>query len=158
MGAWGHKALDSDEGLDVVDFIVGYISESSGHVDLYLTDLVAKMKEDGFLGKTVDDIDFFYDNSAMALTELYFMFKEKGELDYDDEEENLNLRQRVKSFFGNKSSLEFLLKCLEDIKNEGPDKDGEREIGALWRDSDSYDDWQAHLDYLIIRLKEEIEH
>ena len=156
MGAWGHKALESDEGLDVVDFITDYISESSSQVDLKLSELITKMKENGFFGENFEDIEFFYDHSAMALAELYFMFKEKGELDYDHKKENLNLRKRIKSFSGDENSFEFILKYLKDIKNEVPDKDGEREIVELWKDSNSYDDWKENLENLIIKLETEI--
>lgn len=34
MGAWGYKALESDEGLDIVDFITDYISDFTDTVDL----------------------------------------------------------------------------------------------------------------------------
>ncbi|WP_300670682.1 DUF4259 domain-containing protein [Soonwooa sp.] len=156
MGSWGYKALESDNGLDVVDFLTDYISESKDQVDLSLSKLIAKMKEDGFLGETFEDIDYLYDNSAMALTELYLMFKENGELDYDHEEENLNLRKRVESFSGDKNALEFLLRYLTDIQNEVPDEDGEREFVELWKDAPKYEQWKEHLNYLINGLKSEL--
>lgn len=70
MGAWGHKALESDEGLDVVDFIRDYVSSNYPNnepVNLTLSELIKLMKADGFFGETFNDIDFYFDNSAMAL-------------------------------------------------------------------------------------------
>jgi hypothetical protein len=160
MGAWGHKALESDEGLDVVDFVRAYISSeypTGEQIDLTLSELIPKMKEDGFFGETFDQIDFFYDHSAMALAELYFMFKKEGQLKYEDEEdESKNLKKRVKSFSGDKISFEFLLQYLNDIQNEVPDEDGEREIVELWKDSNCYSEWSENLQYLISEINKEL--
>jgi len=161
MGAWGHKSLESDEGLDVVDFIQNYISSkypNTEQIDLTLSELIKSMKKEGFFGKNLKEIDFFYDHSAMSLAELYLMFKEKGYLDYEDEEnENADLKKRVKSFLGDNDSFHFLLHYLTDIKNEVPDKDGEREIVELWKDSEVYEKWCENLEYLIEQLNKELQ-
>ena len=145
MGAWGHKALESDEGLDVVDLLRDNIP---ANLEFTLTDVIALMKEKGFFGKDFSEIDFFYDNSAMALAELYIMFREEGKLRYEHEEENKDLA-RIKAFTADNNSLKFLLKYLIDIKNEVPDEDDEREIVELWKDSDCWEDWQQHLENCI---------
>lgn len=160
MGAWGYKALDSDEGLDVVDFISDYISSKypgTKKVDLKLAELIDLMKENEFLSESYDEIDFYYDNSAMALAELYFMFQQTGQLDYDyEEDESRSLRKRIQSFTGDESSFKFLFKSLMDIKNEVPDQDEEREIVELWKESKSYDKWKDNLETLIEGLNLEI--
>lgn len=69
MGAWGIRALQSDEGLDVLDFLEK--SCLPGHTALKLEELIAAMKDEGFFGETFEEIDFFYDHSALALAELY---------------------------------------------------------------------------------------
>ncbi len=46
MGAWGYKALESDEGLDVVDFLEEHIPEN---LEFRLSEIIADMKADGFL-------------------------------------------------------------------------------------------------------------
>jgi hypothetical protein len=51
-------------------------------------------------------------------------------------------------------SLKFLLRRLTDIRDEVSAADGEREIVELWRDSDDYEAWKAHLSGLIERLEE----
>lgn len=160
MGSWGYKALESDAGLDVVDFISDYISHkhpNTEQVSLSLSELIDTMKENGFFGETFTEIDFYFDNSAMALTELYLMFKTTGFLDYEDEDnEALDLKKRVKAFSGDPESFDFLLHYLRDIQNEVPDEDEEREIVELWRESENYNEWKENLDYLVKEIEAEI--
>jgi hypothetical protein len=127
MGAWGYKALESDEGLDVVDFLENNIPKD---YNLKLSKIISQMKGD-LLGKNFKDIDFLYDNTAIAIAELYFMFKDTGKLNYENENDNTKSLINIRSFTANKSSLKYLLRLLKDIKNEVPDKDGEREIVML---------------------------
>lgn len=61
MGAWSYKALDSDNGLDVIDFIKEYVSSkypTLESIELNLWDLIVAMKEDGLLGESFEDVDF----------------------------------------------------------------------------------------------------
>jgi hypothetical protein len=156
MGAWGILALESDEGLDVVDALARLVAgQPEGAVVLTLGEMISLMKGEEFFGGDFEEIDFLYDNSAMALAELYLHFQENGELDYDDEEEAGNLRKRVKSFTADEASLDFILHYLTDIRDEKPDADGEREIVELWRDSESWEEWREHLAALVTRLNEE---
>ena len=149
MGAWGVKALESDEGLDVLDILKNeYVPE---HPVLDLGEIIELMKEEGMLGADFSDIDFLFDNTAMALAELYFQWKDNGKLDYDNEE---NIWDKVTDFTAAKEALSFLLQQLTDIKNEVPDEDDEREIVELWRDGDSWEEWSNHLDRLMQRLEQ----
>ena len=46
MGAWSYKALDSDNGLDVIDFIKEYVSSkypTLESIELNLWDLIVAM-------------------------------------------------------------------------------------------------------------------
>ncbi|MDR1160420.1 MAG: DUF4259 domain-containing protein [Syntrophomonadaceae bacterium] len=146
MGAWGFKALESDAGLDVVDFLAENFPENN---KLKLSEIISRMRGH-LLGTDFDDIDFFYDNTAMALVELYFMFKDAGNLEHYEKLKN------IKAFTADSESLEYLLKYLMDIKNEVPDEDGDREIVDLWRDSKEWENWNKHLGELIQRLNNEI--
>ena len=149
MGARGGKALESDEGLDVLDILKNeYVPE---HPVLDLGEIIELMKEEGMLGADFSDIDFLFDNTAMALAELYFQWKDNGKLDYDNEE---NIWDKVTDFTASKEALSFLLQQLTDIKNEVPDEDDEREIVELWRDGDSWEEWSNHLDRLMQRLEQ----
>lgn len=150
MGAWGVKALQSDEGLDVIDILTNeYVPE---HPVLDLGEIIELMKEEVMLGADLSQIDFLFDNTAMALAELYFQWKDFGKLDYGTEESVWN---KVTDFMTSKEALDLLLRQLTDIKNEVPDEDGEREIAELWKDGNSWEEWNNHLDILIQRLEHE---
>ena len=49
-------------------------------------EMIELMKEEVMLGSDFSQIDFLFDNTAMALAELYFQWKDNGKLDYDHEE------------------------------------------------------------------------
>ena len=84
MGAWGIKALERDEGLDVLDILKNeYVPE---HPVMDLGEMIELMKEEVMLGSDFSQIDFLFDNTAMALAELYFQWKDNSKLDYDHEE------------------------------------------------------------------------
>ena len=112
------------------------------------------MKEEVMLGADFSQIDFLFDNTAMALAELYFQWKDVGKLDYGTEESVWN---KVTDFMTSKEALDLLLRQLTDIKNEVPDEDGEREIAELWKNGNSWEKWNNHLDMLIQRLEQEQE-
>jgi hypothetical protein len=148
MGSWGIKALESDTGLDFIDFLKEHITED---LNLKLSGIISELKGE-LLGETFEEIDFLYDNTAMALAELYFMFKDTGELNYDDGNKEKSLKI-IKNFTSDKESLEYILKYLIDIKNNVPDEDGEREIVELWAENE---EWENHLEELIKRTNEEL--
>ena len=155
MGAWGIKALERDEGLDVLNILKNeYVPE---HPVMDLGEMIELMKEEGMLGEDLSDIDFLYDNTAMALAELYFQWKDNSKLDYDHEEA---IWDKINGFTASKEAIAFLLRQLTDIKNEVPDEDGIREIVDLWKNEDSGEiapEWLEHLNQLIDRLDSEQE-
>ncbi len=73
MGDWGFKALESDEGLDVTDFLEKLYK---GKTTMVLSEIISAMIEKEFLTDDRENIDFFFDNSAMAVAELVVMFDE----------------------------------------------------------------------------------
>ena len=155
MGAWGIKALESDEGLDMIGILTDeYLSK---HAVLNLDEILELMKQEGMLGEDLSDIDFLYDNTAIALAELYFQWKDDGKLNYDTDN---SIWCKVTDFTASKKALAFLLRQLTDIKNEVPDEDGIREIVDLWKNEDSGEiapAWLEHLNQLIERLTSERE-
>ena len=158
MGAWGIKALESDEGLDVVDVLREYLEEFEDKKEITLKEIINLMIEEGMLGETFEDIDFLYDNTAIAISELYFDFKENGKLDYDDEDEKETTFSKLEKFSSDKKSLKYLIDYLTNIYNKVPDEDGEREIVELWYENGqnpNYDEWYNHLKALIEKLKVE---
>ena len=153
MGAWGIKALERDEGLDVIDILKNeYIPE---HSIMNLEEIIQLMRDEVMLGKDLTEVDFLFDNTAIALTELYFQWKEERKFNYETEN---NIWEKVTDFISSKKSIDILLKQLIDIKNKVPDEDGEREIVDLWYDdgqNPSYEEWYNHLGSLIEKLKAE---
>ena len=157
MGAWGIKALESDEGLDVVDVLREYLEEFEDKKEITLKEIIDLMIEEGMLGETFEDIDFLYDNTAIAISELYFDFKENGKLDYDYDDEETTF-SKLEKFSSDKKSLKYLIDYLTNIYNKVPDEDGEREIVDLWYDNGqnpNYEEWYNHLGSLIEKLKAE---
>lgn len=147
MGAWNVRALDSDDGLDVIGILTKeYVSK---HPIMDMSEIIELMKEEGILGNDFSEIDFIYDITAMALSELYFQWKNERKLDYDTEE---CVWDSVTYFTASKESIDFLLQQLTDIKNEVLDEDGIREIVDLWKDEESEkvnQAWMEHLEWLI---------
>lgn len=153
MGAWGIKALESDEGLDVIDILENeYIPE---HSIVNLEEIIQLMRDEVMLGKDLTEVDFLFDNTAIALTELYFQWKEERKFNYETEN---NIWKKVTDFISSKKSIDILLKQLIDIKNKVPDEDEEREIVELWYENGqnpNYEEWYNHLGSLIEKLKAE---
>ena len=157
MGAWGIKALESDEGLDVVDVLREYLEEFEDKKEITLKEIIDLMIEEGMLGETFEEIEFLYDNTAMAVSELYFDFKENGKLDYDYDDEETTF-SKLEKFSSDKKSLKYLIDYLTNIYNKVPDEAGEREIVDLWYDNGqnpNYEEWYNHLGSLIEKLKAE---
>ena len=157
MGAWGIKALESDEGLDVVDVLREYLEEFEDKKEITLKEIIDLMIEEGMLGETFEEIEFLYDNTAMAVSELYFDFKENGKLDYDYDDEETTF-SKLEKFSSDKKSLKYLIDYLTNIYNEVPDEDEEREIVELWYENGqnpNYEEWYNHLGSLIEKLKAE---
>ncbi|OXS74427.1 hypothetical protein B1B04_09975 [Lysinibacillus sp. KCTC 33748] len=153
MGAWGYKPLESDEGLDVVDFLEDYIHSNLESNHLELSEVINAMKRKGFFGESFDDIDFLFDISAMALAELYVMYLDTGKL--NDAEDKF---EKIHSINADEESLKFILRYLTDIRAEVPDADGIREIVEIWRESECWIEWKSNLEFLFSRVEKEIVH
>lgn len=137
MGAWGIKALESDEGMD----LLSEIKELLPCETLDLSELISKFKVDNFL----------YDGTALALAELYIEFQENGALEYDYEEEERSLKQ-VRSFTADRAALDALLQHLKDIWKDIEDGDCEGDLAELWLETPSWDEWRAHVQQLMEKL------
>ncbi len=150
MGAWGIKAWESDEGQDVIHILENeYVPE---HPVMELGEIIDLMREEVMLGEDFSQIDFLFDNTAMALAELYFRWKDEGRLDLGHGDSPWN---QVTDFTASKKALACLLRQLTDIKNQVPDEDGIRESVELWKKEDSGEidpAWWEHLNRLIERL------
>ena len=130
MGAWGIKALESDEGLDVVDVLREYLERFEDKKEITLKEIIDLMIEEGMLGETFEEIEFLYANTAMAVSELYFDFKKNGKLDYDYDDKETTL-SKLEKFSSDKKSLKYLIDYLNNIYNKFLMK-MEREMLDLW--------------------------
>ncbi len=90
------------------------------------------MKNQGFFGETFEDIDFFYDMSAMALVEFYIHYLNTGQF-YGNDSNDANIHMTA-----DKNSLTFISRYLKDIRDDVPDQHGSRELVDLWSESQSW--------------------
>ena len=67
MGAWGVKALQSDEGLDVLALIEEL---AEGRASLTADELVDAVQEEGLLGDDPSEDEYMFDVAALALAEI----------------------------------------------------------------------------------------
>jgi len=152
MGTWGIKALESDNGLDLLSFLEALYA---GRLEMSLQEIISEAIAEGYLGEDHYDIDYLYDNTALSIAELLLMFKSTGELDYDSDDDNDSISLRKKKIFTyDKKSIDYLLQYLTDIKAEKTDEDEVREFTALWKESNSYKEWSHHLDKTIRSLQQ----
>ena len=151
MGSWGYKALESDGGLDVIDFLEENIPQN---YEFKLSVIIELMKNDGFFGTSKNEMDLT--NGAIALAELYYMFKDNGRFTFECDLDNEKTLNDIKSFSAEKNSLEYLLECLLDIKKEITGENEMSDIVELWHDPKDWENWQNNLNELITKLKREI--
>ncbi|RRR96798.1 hypothetical protein [Glycomyces terrestris] len=67
MGSWGVKALESDEGLEVLALVQGL---AQGRGRLTADELVAAARAEGLLGGDPAVDEYLYDMTALALAEI----------------------------------------------------------------------------------------
>ncbi|MGI5218918.1 hypothetical protein [Nocardia sp. CA-290969] len=67
MGAWGVKALESDEGLEVLALVE---EVSAGRDQVTADELVNAARAEGLLGGNPAEDEYLYDVTALALAEI----------------------------------------------------------------------------------------
>ncbi|MEV0710364.1 hypothetical protein [Nocardia aurea] len=67
MGAWGVKALESDEGLEVLALVEEI---SDGRDEVTADELVNAVRAEGLLGVDPAEDEYLYDVTALALAEI----------------------------------------------------------------------------------------
>ncbi len=142
MGSWGIKALESDTGCDII-YEIGIKYREKTIIEL--TDIISDTE---YFPKNME-VDYYYDMEVLTITELYLNFKETGYTDLEG-------LKHIKSIVANKKDIQFLLQMLYDIRDEKPDKDGERELVELWKESKLWKEWKAHLLDLIYKMEKEL--
>lgn len=89
MGTWGINALDSDEGLALVEFLTEHYLKN--HQALDLAAMIALLKENDFFGEDFDQVDFAYDHNAWTLGELLVEFADNGRWSWADKQKKHHL-------------------------------------------------------------------
>ncbi len=148
MGAWGVKALDSDEGLDVLDEFTDYCIENE---EIKIGDLLEYFKEAGLLPENPDEIDFTYDHTVMVLGELLKEYNDTGKviINYENDEDE-DVEEEVTNISFDKENISYLTEQISDILNP---KGEIHETYELWEDSDSFQEWKEHNLVLLETLK-----
>ena len=148
MGAWGIKALDSDEGLDVLDEFTDYCIENE---EIKIGDLLEYFKEAGLLPENPDEIDFTYDHTVMVLGELLKEYNDTGKviINYENDEDE-DVEEEVTNISFDKGNISYLIEQISDILNP---KGEIHETYELWEDSDSFQEWKEHNLVLLETLK-----
>ena len=149
MGAWGVRALDSDEGLDVFDEFTDYCIEND---EIKMGDLLEHFKETGFLPEKPEEIDFLYDHTVMVLAELLEEYHKNGKviINYENDDDE-DIEEEITNISFDKENVSFLIEQISDIlktKNEMNEKN------EIWEDSDSFQKWKEHNLVLLKTLKE----
>lgn len=135
------KALNTVPGWDTVSNI-----EENMPADyiLKLSKIIPDLPLDLDDDVDVDDIAIFLDidtTAIVALSELYFMFKDTGKISDAILDEKSPLHD-IKGFEADERALRFLRRHLMDIQNDLSDEE--------------YEEWKNHIEGLIKRINEEI--
>jgi len=157
VGSWGVKAHESDCGLDLLavaeDRYLRGVKFNTFHVK-HVTELLRTHIIDEFAkennGCESHYIDFFYDytlpyrfaHAVMLIAECFAEYRQKGKYILNDySTEKAKKRQIVEFIFTNKD-LESLRKELQAILAP------EHSLYESWKDSDLFNEWQAHIEML----------
>ncbi|MCP1223458.1 DUF4259 domain-containing protein [Sebaldella sp. S0638] len=148
MGAWGVRALDSDEGLDVLDEFTDYSIEND---KIKIGDLIEYFIEAELLPENPDEKDFLYDQTVMVLAELLEEYNEKGKiiLEYEDDDEE-EVEAEIADVSFDESDINYLTEQITDILEP---KGEIHETYELWEDSESFQEWKEHVLSLLETLK-----
>ena len=148
MGSWGVKALESDEGLDILYEFRNYCVEND---KVIIGDLIEYFKEIGLLPKNSEEIDFLYDKTVMALAELLKEYNEKGEMvvGYKDGGEKA-VEEKVTDLMFNREDIDYLINQITNILEP---KGEVHETYELWKDSKNFSKWEEHVRSLLAVLK-----
>ena len=149
MGAWGVRALDSDEGLDVFDEFTDYCIEND---EIKIGDLLEHFREAGFLPENPDEIDFLYDHTVMVLAELLEEYHKNGKviINYENDDDE-DIEEEITNISFDKENVSLLIEQISDILSP---KGEMHETYELWEDSKSFQKWKEHNLGLLETLKE----
>lgn len=163
MGSWGIRAHESDDGLDLlyvaVERYLRGVKFQTFHIR-HVTELLRSHIIDKFAkesnGWEAHYIDFFYDytfkyrfaHAVMLIAECFTEYRQKGKhLLYDSK---TGRKRRINEFIFTGKDLKYLRAELQSIL------DPEHGLYDSWKDSDSFNEWKAHIEKLCDTLSQAI--
>ena len=150
MGCWGVKAFESDEGLDVLEWIINHIPEDGC---LRLKEFLNQLKLDEWCRPPAAE-NGEYHSSTMLIAELMESFQ-NGTI---EEWEYLpkNSFEKVVSFLVEKEFVEemreYLSKTLESARENVQNNQWNG-----WFEETNWNKWQEHMESLIETLRKILE-
>ena len=151
MGCWGLTAMQSDDGLDTVEFIRGCLPKDG---KLELSAIIQSLLQDEW-NRPSEVTDGQPHTSPMALAEIMVKFLEHdlGSLDHDV---GPHMRQNefstVTSFTATKESIQWIRNYIADTlrysRRNAQMESQDRKWGG-WFKEENWVGWQEHMTYLV---------
>ena len=151
MGCWGITAMQSDDGLDTVEFIRGCLPKDG---KLELSAIIQSLLQDEW-NRPSEVTDGQPHTSPMALAEIMVKFLEHdlGSLDHDV---GPHMRQNefstVTSFTATKESIQWIRNYIADTlrysSRNAQMESQDRKWGG-WFKEENWVGWQEHMTYLV---------
>lgn len=150
MGCWGITAMQSDDGLDTVEFIRGRLPKDG---KLELSAIIQSLLQDEW-NRPSEVTDGQPHTSPMALAEIMVKFLEHdlGSLDHDV---GPHMRQNefstVTSFTATKESIQWIRNYIADTlrySRRNAMESQDRKWGG-WFKEENWMGWQEHMTYLV---------
>ena len=146
MACWGFHALESDEGLLLLDRIGEKLA--AGKKNLALADIVALLRSEKLLDPVGSANTEDYDLAVLALAEFYDRMQgEKHPLALKNSRHALSGLENLEEIQGDSESLAYLYGRLQEIQD---DIDScERSYAAFWLEAADYYDWVCYVDRMV---------
>ena len=165
MGNWGISAHQSDCGLDLLavakERILRGVKFRTFHVR-HITEFLRSHIIDEFVAESngweSQYIDFFYDytfqydfgHAVMLVAECFAEYHQEGRYTINDFSTEKGKKRWITEFVFTNKDLEFLRLELQFILNP------QHKLYDSWKNSDSFNAWQAHMQKLCDTLSQAI--
>ena len=151
MARWGYHAMESDEGLALLQFLGETLVKGQESVSLsdILDTLRAYKRMDTEDTKNTEP----FDEADVALAEFCLHWARKKEVSsYQNSHFHLAEWKNLKELRTDPKSLGFLLNRLLEIQADADSC--QREYTNFWLESAEYYDWISHIDHLTAGIRE----
>ena len=166
MGSWGVKVIQSDYGLDLLIIVeeryLRGVKFKTFHVK-HITELLRAYIVDAFAkesyGWETQYLDFFYDytlpyrydEAIILIAECLTEFFTTGKLAINIFDKGKPRKKKITEFVFTDDDLKSLLNDLQGVLTP------ERGLYESWKESASFDEWQAHIKMLCESVKNQID-